>query len=666
MEPAAEEASEPKLTLNLHAIIIVTQAENGLRHRDYRRYRTYLARRLQKVRRAAGVPCGKGRAFVKKEITVEVAKSVDHLMVLLLNAERSWSYAMELKEASTLDGQRKLKHVAVSRLSRAANWARQLRDLCQAKTDPLSALEATAYSDWMEGLLLMEREHWEEAIGKLGSAKVIYQELGKVGSLHDQDVFLTRLQDLDPPIRFCRFNSGSDTDLVDTDIFASSPDLSAKFDAIRAKKMASDVSAKTATGDVFCVRFAGAAIPVLDSDLRTCCSLVMAAVEKAIGQTTDGLRKDKDFTAALGEVDGALAAISKLSNSLNAAATSSASRMSTTPNSGKVGEMKSSLTQLKNFLNFQRLNLLLSKNKGVCQQLLDDPSCFTGLEMHSFSGNAEIPFNANLEAASAQRVHELAHLFDQRLDLLRDMQTIQGIKDHDLLKMELSTEEFVCRTLRACYIADCYVIERKWAESSALSDHAERLASTAEEKYANFKLAVESTEAIQADDMSSFLTAKNRLCVIIDSLQRIVSGTRGRHAALYALISALPNGDKDDDDSVVDIEDAAADDRRWSILSRPLQWNEPVTKTGLKKNKKGSVEEKTIVVDEIPSGFNAIPCKPVFFDIASNYIVFPDIDHRAGIVKKKNPRGDTADAADTASATTAGGIVKNLFGWFSG
>lgn len=164
-----------------------------------------------------------------------------------------------------------------------------------------------------------------------------------------------------------------------------------------------------------------------------------------------------------------------------------------------------------------------------------------------------------------------------------------------------------------------------------------------------------------------FAEAAEALAAEVEGLDQAASGARARHTALSALLSSLPSDNTDSDNEEDVGGDMGEEERQWSILSRPLRWVEPVSAVETRRGKKTPLEAgnklSTIVVDEIPPGFNAVPCKPVFFDIASNYIDFPDLDHRAGLTKKRRPRGDTADGADTQ---TSGGIVQNLFGWFSG
>ena len=85
------------------------QAQNGLRHRDFQRYRQYCARRLRRLRKSVKFLHGKGKAFVGKKVDAETATEARHLYLPLYNAERAWGYAMQLKEVS-----KKQPHVCVS------------------------------------------------------------------------------------------------------------------------------------------------------------------------------------------------------------------------------------------------------------------------------------------------------------------------------------------------------------------------------------------------------------------------------------------------------------------------------------------------------------------------------------------------------------------------
>ncbi len=89
-----------------------------------------------------------------------------------MSAERAWSYAMELKkEAEGKVAPRKHLH-STKRLAKAAYWAAELSRFASQRCDTRSALEAEAYSSWMGGNLLLEKESdWEGALARYARAK---------------------------------------------------------------------------------------------------------------------------------------------------------------------------------------------------------------------------------------------------------------------------------------------------------------------------------------------------------------------------------------------------------------------------------------------------------------------------------------------------------------
>ena len=98
------------LNLPLHKLIASLQNENGLKHNDFRRYRHFLTRKLQTTRRrlppvpsqvSSGGKNSKDRFNYKGQQTFspEALNDSSYLLILLLTAERAWSYANEKKHA---------------------------------------------------------------------------------------------------------------------------------------------------------------------------------------------------------------------------------------------------------------------------------------------------------------------------------------------------------------------------------------------------------------------------------------------------------------------------------------------------------------------------------------------------------------------------------------
>eukprot|EP00878_Enallax_costatus_P045359 GHUV01054566.1.p1 GENE.GHUV01054566.1~~GHUV01054566.1.p1 ORF type:complete len:103 (-),score=29.70 GHUV01054566.1:134-442(-) len=66
----------------------------------------------------------------------------------------------------------KKRHYALRRLKKASHWASELSRICSAVCDTRSTVEADAYSSWMGGNVLMEREgDWEGTLAAYTRAR---------------------------------------------------------------------------------------------------------------------------------------------------------------------------------------------------------------------------------------------------------------------------------------------------------------------------------------------------------------------------------------------------------------------------------------------------------------------------------------------------------------
>ena len=95
---------------------------------------------------------GKGR-FQSRQLNPLDAVDARHLLLPLVQAERAWSYAMQLQsdiqhadEKGDQDGRggsvSRMRFHAVRRLKKAVAWAKELAELTVARADPRTALEA--------------------------------------------------------------------------------------------------------------------------------------------------------------------------------------------------------------------------------------------------------------------------------------------------------------------------------------------------------------------------------------------------------------------------------------------------------------------------------------------------------------------------------------------
>lgn len=100
------------------ATVKASQTQNGLRHSDYLRYRRYCTQKLRRLRKATKFTFGRGK-FQQNEIKTEFCTDERYILMLLYNVERSWSYAMQMRQHLSISASSKAKRHLLTRLRRA-------------------------------------------------------------------------------------------------------------------------------------------------------------------------------------------------------------------------------------------------------------------------------------------------------------------------------------------------------------------------------------------------------------------------------------------------------------------------------------------------------------------------------------------------------------------
>lgn len=235
-----------------------------------------------------------------------------------------------------------------------------------------------------------------------------------------------------------------------------------------------------------------------------------------------------------------------------------------------------------------------------------------------------------------------------------------GVETFDLLKLQFQASEAFSRCYRACFIGESYSYEDKWAEAFALTQHAEGLVMSARDVMDNFSEAVNSSGG--SEQISSFTAALAAFESGFGLLTATVRGSRYRVVASAAQRSIVETSEGFDA-----IVSNSEHQTSRSLLRYPLRWNDIVDVAVKKKGKGAAGSKKTVHVADLPPVFEPIPAKPVFFDIAFNYIDYPNIDERAG-VKAVKKATHAAEDASTEDAGVGGivGVAQNIFGWLRG
>lgn len=168
-------------------------------------------------------------------------KDEKFLLLPLIQAERAWSYAMQLQQESNTEPRKKF-HL-ISRLRKAVTHAQHLEYLCQSPLcDARTKLEAQAYLAWMQGTLYFELQDWKQASEKLVLAQTIYEKLASALNEDEQIIYKQRVDELTPSLRFCAYNIGdskAQQDLMNMRGEGGKPELDTLIAQTREKQAAS-------------------------------------------------------------------------------------------------------------------------------------------------------------------------------------------------------------------------------------------------------------------------------------------------------------------------------------------------------------------------------------------------------------------------------------------
>lgn len=165
---------------------------------DYNTYRAQLSRQLLAARKRLGRATNKREKFAAKPVTAEdIGTKHEFLHLLLLTSERAWAHAMHLKTTHADDGSGKglsgsTRSHLLSRLGKAAKTAQQIIALLKesrSKASTQDVLEARAYHATLAGTEEFEKQSgaqrpdadqqrgWQSCLQSYSLARVVYAAL---------------------------------------------------------------------------------------------------------------------------------------------------------------------------------------------------------------------------------------------------------------------------------------------------------------------------------------------------------------------------------------------------------------------------------------------------------------------------------------------------------
>ncbi|XP_020787034.1 signal recognition particle subunit SRP68 isoform X1 [Boleophthalmus pectinirostris] len=573
-----ENLAEGCLGLEILQIIKESQQQHGLRHGDYQRYRGYCSRRLRRLRKTLGFKMGNRHKFVGKKITVEMLSDSRYLLIVLMEAERAWSYAMQLKQEANTEPRKRFHLLA--RLRKAAKHSERLEKLCESpRVDAKTKLEAQAYTAYLSGMVEFELQEWKHAMEAFNKCKTIYEKLASAFTEELAVLYRQRVDEISPNIRYCAYNIGDQNainDLMQMRLTGGGGGMMAeKLEALITQARTKQAATMSE------VEWRGRTVPVKIDKARIFL-LGLADNEAAIAQASNEETKEHLYETLLAECRDTIQAVRE---ELKTEAQKQRERGS--EESGKVSNMQF----LHSYLTYIKLCTLVKRNESMA---------------HTLQAKLKEP---QTDEKRGPRPQDLIRLYDIILQSLAELSTLQGLEDDHTFQKEVSLKTLVYKAYRCFFIAQSYVLVKKWSEALVLYERVLKYAKEVQSKAKGF----------------------NNSLKDLPDVQELIAEVNAEKYSLQAAAIL-------DTDENVEVPTQPQVKDTTPLCDRLDSFRLDTSLVGKQPN-----------LVHFPPDFQPIPCKPLFFDLALNHVSFPPLDDK---VEQKGKGGLT-------------GYFKNIFGFGS-
>jgi len=563
-----EEVQEEKnYSLEILITVKTAQSQHGLRHEDYMRYRQYCTRRLYRLCKSLNFLHGKGKHFTPKKLNVNMVTDPRFLELPLYNAERAWSFAMQLKEEAPENPRAKFR--MRNRLKRAVAYTSELVTLCEATADNRTKLEAEAYHNWMTGNLYLElgeqqEDMWEKARESFKLARTVFGQLGKLAS-DSRELFKQKVREIDASIRFCNYNLGEDQDAQISELIEDSGNsalLQAQIDKVLSetrKKQAETMSEVVWNGRTITIKNAKLRNHILEA-----VSYLLEA-ENSISQSKaeDNRKAQREkHTVCMDLFEHAFLSYTE---AINVVRDDIKALKSLEKRTLKIEAQEEELTFLQQYLQCKKVEATMSRDLQV------------------------IDFN-NDSLENKGSLKSLTTLIKAYDNVIQHVMALSELRYFDEEFVKSSAAQLIyMKAFRCYYKAVSFYMDAKWAEALALFRRTEEYIASSISHYAQCSTPFENE---------------------VDQLNALSEKVRGKKCAANA--KAFLEEEKQDNPDQVEMMSQS----NFNILEN------------LENYDKEERALKTGQVCEFPPSFKPIPSKPILFDIALSGIDFPNLDHK--------------------------------------
>jgi len=597
--PTEDEPFVPSsFSVPLHSILSSAQ-QRSLIDNDYPQYHKYLTNRISRLRHSYPVykrKSGRKHVYQPRDWTSvkEANAHENYVLLAIYQVERAWAHAMELKMVNENSGLSKRRHY-LKRLKKSVSDVvdlEQLKEIC----DDTTRDEIDCYATWIKGNYATEVKNWKSSCEQYAVAvKLCYELSSKAKSeenLQSSDLFYSRAVNvLQPLLTYCQYELQQEGKLSESEIDS----------IVRIANLEEDGEEETmdSKDDAHIhITFRGNEVP-LTGDIRIAFIKIQNKKKEfqkcTHAKTAKASVKDSKFMDLLNSYDDLRETIQKTAKTYEGMASGPA-----------VDRKRFEFRLLIGFCKFQKLKLVMERNEEMVNDMRAQDVDGSSIVRE---GNSGISHKEDSEF-KYKKVEEIAHLYDALLQDARAVMNLpgsateDGVDEEDEFSLEANANILRIRAFRCYYIARMYSSDNvaKYFEALSLFDKALKLAAEASEEIA----------ACQHMEKSEYMLDS------LSDLEREITGLKVRTKAC-AFLAMRGSG-------------ASSVTSGLTLLDRLDDFD-----SGGKNYK----------IADVPMALQPIACKPVFFDIANNYVrelPSKDLEATVNASKSKQSRG--------------------LFGWF--
>ncbi|KAJ5278903.1 hypothetical protein N7478_004275 [Penicillium angulare] len=569
---------------------IFKEREEVLLAGDYNAYRAHATRKLHKLHKKLGQATAKGRKYTAKPaVTAEkVGDNVAYAHLLLLSSERAWAQAMHMKSTHSADPSAKgisgaaRRHI-ISRLQKASGYAQQLvsllHDQSTSGANDIDILEARAYLATISGALSLEKRKWEQCLHDYAIARVIYTTLGQRVK---KDAFRDLLTGtVDPSLRYAAYQMklprSKPTSSLAIEYFPSDSEIRSEVEKIDPACLAQEAAGtrRTADGEVQklpeSVTWRSRTVPLEDASISQALASASAA-QALLGTWLNEAGRSATAKDQAAEYDNVIIASQD-------AVDATKSAIDDLANEGvDAGDKRMQALQItRTSVNYGLVGWRIGRNRVLCGNkdglaFEDDQVSAAGKKSNQTGGNGK----------KLNQLRERVVLYDSTLQSLEFILELPGVAADSAFVQDLKTKQHYFRALRCLAVGRSHGILGKTTEALALFAHAFDLI-----KSATPQSSVESEGPPRLD------VSQAQFNVLCATLQGLVARYRG--------LATLERFDSD----------SSASQQR-PLVERLHQF--------------GANPDLSNLVP-YPPQMQAVPVKPLFLDVAWNYIDYPRVSN---------------------------------------